>query len=141
MKENSFALLHPDRLTVVQHPAIDGKRTVTHFVSVRHPFGERSLHGRFTLLFQCLHFRRGRKKVHRHVSAAAERGLELFQNEKDLAVIVAWRTFWLDIDCANLAAILPGVKIGPGPIVRVIETKTRRSRRKYDSAFAMCGNK
>src|SRR5579859_1311580 len=141
MEENSFALLHPDRLTVVQHPAIDGKRTVADFVAMRHAFGEGSLHGRLALLFQRLHLRRGRKKVHWHISAAAERGLELLQHQKDLAIIVARRILWFDIDCTNLAVVLPGVKIGSGSIVRVIETKARRSWHKYNSTFAARGNK
>src|ERR1022692_3497144 len=101
MEENSFALLHAYGLPVVQHPAIDRKRTVADFVSVRHALGEGSLHGRLALLFERFHFSRRREEIHCHVSTTAESGLELLQHQEYLAVIVAWLMLRLDVHGTN----------------------------------------
>src|SRR5437016_7717629 len=84
--------------------------------------GERSFHGGLALLFERLHFRCGREEVHCHVSATAVCRLELLQHEKDLAIVVARLTLWLDVHRAHLTAILPGSEVCAGAVMRVIET-------------------
>src|ERR1035438_379383 len=140
MEQNSFALFHADGISVMQHPAIDCERVVAHLVSVWHTLREGSLHGRLALLFKL--FNLGwRQEVLGHVSTAAESRLEFLQNEEDLAVIIARLMLGFDIDGANLAAILPGVKIRLSSIVRVIETKSCGTWSEYDPAFPACRNK
>src|SRR5579859_398749 len=140
MEQDSLAPFHANRLSVVQHPAIDRKGTVADFVSMRHTLRERSLHGRLAFFFQRLHFRRWREEVHRHVSASTEGGLEFLQHEKDLAVIVTWLMLWLNVHCADLAAILTGNQVRSCAVVRVIETKTGWPWRECDPALSMSGN-
>src|ERR1039458_6747288 len=140
MEQNSFALFHANGLAVVQHPAIDRKRTVADFVSVRHALGEGSLHGRLALSFEHLHLG-WRQELLGHVSTPAESWLELLKHKEDFAVVVAWLVLWLDVHRTNLAAVLSRVEIRARSIVRVIETKSCRSRSKYDPAFAVGRNK
>ena len=79
----------------------------------------------------------GRQKIHVHIAAATERRLEFLEHQKYFAIIAARLMFRLDVDRADLSAILPAGQIGTGRQVRVIESQSRRSRREGDAAHAM----
>jgi len=49
--------------------------------------------------------------------------------------------FGFYINRSDLPAVLSCAKIGPGPIVRVIETQTGRTRSEHNPAHSVCGNK
>ena len=137
MKEDALALLHANGFSVAEHAAIDGEGVVADLVAVRHAFGERSFHRRLALIFERLHAGGRRKGVHGHVAAAAEGGLEFFQNEEDFAIVTARLVLRLDVDRSDLSAVLAGGEIGSGAIVRVIEAKARRLRHKGDATLAV----
>jgi hypothetical protein len=49
----------------------------------------------------------GREEILSHVAALAEERLELFEDEKYFAVVLAGLVLWLDVDGADLTAVLP----------------------------------
>ena len=125
MKQDALALLHAHGLSVAEHAAVDGEGVVADLVALRHAFGERGFHRRLALFFERLHAGGRRKGVHGHVSAAAEGGLEFFQDEEDFAIVTARLVLGLDVDRSDLSAVLAGGEIGSGAIVRVVEAKAR----------------
>ena len=138
VKKNALTLFNPDGFAMAEHPAVNGKELVANFVPVRHPLGQGSFHGNFTGFHESSINHGRRKKILRHVAAAAESRFEFFQNKKDFAIVAAWIFLLLDVNRPNLAAVLPRCKIGPGAIVRMIEAQTGRIRRERDAALAMC---
>ncbi len=54
----------------------------------------------------------GGEEVHRHVSAAAEGGLELFEGEEDFAVVGSGVVGGFDVDGAGEAVVLAGGEVG-----------------------------
>src|SRR5579859_3187265 len=140
VEQNSFALLYANRLPMVQHPAIDRKRTVANFESMWLSLCQGSLHRGLALLFERLHTSGRRKEIHCHVSTLAEGGLEFFQDEKDLAIIITRLMLWLDVDRADLSAVLAGGQIRPRTIMRVVETKACRPWGENNPAFPTAGN-
>src|ERR1700722_18092348 len=140
MEQNSFALLHADRISVMQHPAIDRERAVAYLVSGWHTLSQGSLHRRLALLFERSNLVWG-QEILGHVPTPTESRLELLQHEKDLPVIVARLMFGFDIHRPDLPTVLSGVEIRPRSVVRVIETKSCGTRSEYDPAFAVGGEK
>src|SRR5580692_4171706 len=129
MEQDALALLHAHRLAVPQHPAVDREIAISHLKAVRHAFRERRLHRGFACGFEVLDARRGSEEIHVHVAALAEHWLKFLEREKNFTIEPSWLALRFDVDWPNLAAVLPGVQIGPGTIVRVIKTQAGRARR------------
>ena len=140
VEEYTFALLHPYRFTAAQHSSIDGEGTIPDLESVRHAFGERGVHGVLAGIFQILHRRRGRQKVHVHVTAAAERRFELLQREENLAIIVPGIVLRFDIHRTDQARVLSRAQVCRRMNVRVVKTIAGRLRDERDAAASMRGN-
>src|SRR5271166_5090241 len=140
MKQHTFVLFDAYGLAVPQHAAVDGERAIANLISVRHALGQRSFHGGLTLLLKLAVASRRREEVHVHVAAAAEGGLELLEREEDFAVVAAGILLRFDVHRANLAAVLPGVEVGAGTVVAVIEAQAGGVRGETYAAFAVRGN-
>src|ERR1700733_4860837 len=141
MKEHSFALLYPDRLSVTQHTAIDRERGIAHFVSFRQTLCERGFHGSITRLFERLDRRGWGKEIHRHVPATAKSGFELLEYKKYFSVVPPRLISRLDVHGADLTAVLSSRKVRACSSVRVIKAKACWLGDKHDPALSMSGNK
>src|ERR1700740_2822773 len=140
MKQHALALFHTDWVTMPQHAAVNRERAVANFESVRHSFRKRSFHRGLACFFQRLHAGRGGKKIHIHVSAAAERRLKFLQHQKDFAVEISWRGFWLNVNRPYLSAVLPGGKVCARAVVCVIKANPGRAWSERDSPHSVRGN-
>src|SRR5665647_3710687 len=78
--------------------------------------------------------------MHRDIAAATERRLEFLEHQKHFAIVTAWVVFRLDVNGADLPAILTAGKVGTGRQMRVIEAQSCRSGCEGDAAHAMRGN-
>src|SRR5579872_1101363 len=136
VKQHALALLHTHRFTMTQHAAIDGEVTIANLVTVGHTLCERGFHGRLASRFEFFHLG-GRQEILGHVAALTERWFKFFEYEKDFAIVISGVVLRFDIDRTNLARILPGVKVGPGAVMRVIEAQSQRLRSEGDSAHSM----
>ena len=112
VKENALAWFDANRLTVTEHAAVDGERAIANLVSVRHAFGKRRLHRGLAAVFKGLDFDRG-KEILWHIAAATEGWLEFLQDEKYFAIVVSGLVPGLDVDWANLPAVLARAKFAP----------------------------
>src|ERR1019366_1102172 len=74
----TLALLDAYRLAMTQNSPIDGEGIVADFVSVRHALGERGFHLPLAGILERGDRLRWREEVHRHITAATQRGLKLF---------------------------------------------------------------
>src|SRR5499427_6188906 len=138
VKEHALPTLDAYRFSMAKHASVDGERAVAYLVTMRHAFGKRRLHRGLTLLLELRILSCGRQNVHRHIAAAAERGLKLLERQEHLAVIPPWILFWLDINRYHLPAVLPRIQVSACAIVRVIETQSRRIWGELNPALAMC---
>ena len=136
VEEHALALLHPNRLTVAEHPSVDGEITIPDLISVRHAFGERCFHRGLAGGFEFSYLGR-RQKILVHVAALTERRLEFFEHEKDFAIVSAGLVPGFDVNRTDLPAVLPREKIGARAIVRVIETKPGGAGSEGDAPHAM----
>src|SRR6185437_15666935 len=136
MKHYTLALLDPDRIAVAKHLAVDAEKVVADFIAFR----------TFELIVRLfadvlqLFDRIAGQKIHRHIAAAAERRQELFEHQKDLAVISARIIRRLDIDRPRLSGIGAAVEVATGDHMGVINTEPRRLWHESDAAHAMRGN-
>src|SRR5258708_32705554 len=133
-------LFDANRLAVAEHPSVDGEEPIAYFVSMWHAFSERGLHGRLSYIFELLVARSRGQEILRHVSAAAEAGLELLQDQKHLAVIPAWLVFRIDIHLSHFPTVLPRVQVRACAIVRVIKTEARRTGYECNPPLTVGGN-
>src|SRR5215510_15649283 len=106
MKENPLAIFYAYRFAVTKHAAVYGKELVTHFVSMRHSFGQGSFHCHFAGLFERFVRCGWCEEILSHIATATERRFELFQNQKDFAIVAARILFWLDVNGSDLPAVL-----------------------------------
>ena len=90
---------------------------------MRHAFGERFLHLVFARVPEGGIGLRGDEKIHRHVSAAAQRGLKLFERQEDFAVVIAGVLLRLNVDRSHQAAVLACREVRSGAHMRVVETE------------------
>src|ERR1700674_762958 len=100
---------------------------------MRHPLRERSFHRGLASGFECFHSLGGRQKILSHVTALAERRFELLEYQKDFPVVAPGLMPGFYVNQPDLAAVLSCVEIGTRPIMRVIETQTRRTRSECDA--------
>ena len=124
VEEDALALFDAYGIAVSQHAAVDGERIVANFVSVRHAQGEGRFHCGLASVFQFGYGLSGGEKVHGHVSATAQGGLELLQGEEDFAIVVAAVLFRLDVDGTDEPAVLACCEIRSRADVGVVEAKT-----------------
>src|ERR1700687_389730 len=106
MEQHAFALSYPNRLAVAQHVAVDGEDLVTDLVAVRHAPRERGLHGALARRLQPQIDVGWAQEILGHVAALAERRLELLERKKHLAVEASGLMPRLDVNGADLAAVL-----------------------------------
>ena len=140
MKQDALACFYSHRFAMAQHATIDREVAIANLKAVGHALCERGPHCRLATLFEFPHFRDRSEKVLGHISTLAERGLKLFQREEDFAVVVARVVLRLDINRADLAAVLPSAKIGTASIVGVIEAQARRLWSEGDGAYSVRRN-
>src|SRR5215471_10065269 len=133
MKQHAFAHLHPDRFALAQHLAVDGKQLVTDLVALR---TVELLIPLFSELFE-LRDRGPDENVHRHVAAAAERGLKFFEHEKHFPIISACVAGGLNIQRACLARVHAAAEIVPGHYVSMVEAEAGRLWHERNSARTM----
>src|SRR5579863_2903989 len=103
---------------------------------MRRTLSERCLHRGLALLFEGFHFQWGQKSL-RHVSAAAQRWLELLEHEKDFTIIIAGILFRLDVNRTHLTAVLTRRKICSRPVMRVIKAYARWTGSERDAPLAV----
>jgi hypothetical protein len=116
------------------------ERVVADFETVRLSLRERRAHRRLAGLFERGVAIGGCEKIHRHITAAAERGAELLEHQKHFLIERAGIAGRLDVHRTDLSAVLAHTKIRAGEVVRVVEAHAGRSRRKRDPALAVRGN-
>jgi len=121
---------------VAEHATIDRKQAVSHLIAVRHLPGERRLHARFAGTLERGDARRRRQEIHRHVAAAAERRLELFEDEEHFAVVGAGVALRFDVHRADLAPVLPPREVCAGAQMGVVEAEAGWPRRERNPAAA-----
>ena len=125
---------------MAEHAAIDRKQVVADLVAVRLPARHRRPHRGFAQILKRLDAGGVGQEIRRHVAAAAERRLEFLEHQEHFAVVTAGLLFRLDVNRADLSAILPIGEVGAGHEMRVIEPQSGRPRHKTDPARAMSGN-
>src|SRR5580698_6637276 len=140
VEEHAFARLHADGFAASQHAAVDGEGTVPDLESMRHAFGERSLHGAFARIFQILDGCHGRQKVHVHVAAPAQGWFKFLQDEEHLAIIIAAIVLRFDIYGTHQTRVLSRAQIRSGMDMAVVEVVARRPGNEPDAAAAPRGN-
>ena len=107
---------------------------------MRHALGERGFHGGLALFFECLHLGWRSQEILRHVSAAAESWLKLFEHEKHLAIISTRLVPGLDVHGPNFAAVLSSGEVRTRAVMRVIKAEARWPGREHDPPLAMRRN-
>ncbi len=137
VEQHALALLHSDGLAASEHLPIDGEGAIANFKAVWHAFGERCIHGTLARFFQFFYRRGGREEIHGHVAASAQRGLELFQREKNLSVVGARIVPRLDVNGPHQTGILTGVQVGPRAHMSVVKAVARRPGSKRDPAASV----
>ena len=75
--------------------------------------------------FECTDSRARQKRL-RHVAAAAQRGLKLLEDEKDLTVVAPGIVLRLDINRTHLTGVLAELQVAAGANVRVVKSKAGR---------------
>ena len=126
MEQHALASLYADRLAMAQHASVDGEGAVPDLEAVGRALRERGLHRALARIFQALYYGRRGQEIHRHVTAAAECGLEFLQGQEDFAIIIAGIVLRFDVHRTHQAAVLSRAQVRPGAYVGVIEAESRR---------------
>ena len=138
VEQDALALLDANRLAVTEHAAVDREQPIADLVTLRLSLRQGRLHRRFARYLELFDSIVRCKKIHRHVAAAAERRREFLEHEKHFLVVAARFVSGLDIDRADLTAVLAGAEIVARDQMRVIKAEAGRPGHKGDAAHAVC---
>ena len=126
MEQHALASLYPYGLAMTQHPPVDGEGTVANLEAVRGALRKRGFHRALASILEGSVYRCRGEKIHRHIAAAAERGLEFLQGQEDFAIVISRMVLRFDVHRPHQAAVLPCTQVRLGMNVGVIEAKSRR---------------